>query len=181
MFRSVCIVITAILLSGCSTLAVDSDYNEAVDFSTYRTFSFISDNPLLKSETAPISPLFEGRVMTATRNELTKKGYEFIEDRENADFVVSFTLGAREKIQVNNYPASYRGPGGWAWGAPYYTEVDVRDYLEGTLAIDVFDVAQKSPVWHGRAVKTISDKDRRNPTSATNNAVAAILAEFPPE
>ncbi|MEM1436837.1 MAG: DUF4136 domain-containing protein [Pseudomonadota bacterium] len=181
MFRSLWIALSALVLGGCSSLAVDSDHDESANFSSYKTFAFISDSPLLMAKTVPISPLFEGRVMNATRAELTNKGYEFIEDREAADFVVSFTLGAREKIQINNYPASYRGPGGWPWGAPYYTEVDVRDYLEGTLAIDIFDVQNKSPVWHGRAVKTISAKDRRDPTSTTNTVVAAILDQFPPE
>ena len=167
---------------GCSSLDVHSDFNESFDFSTYQSFGFISDKPLLFAETAPVNPLFEGRLLRATRDALESKGYRFVDDREQADFVVSFTIGARDKIKVTSYPTTYRGYSRrLGWGGAYYNEVDVRNYTEGTLAIDLFDVQQRSPVWHGWAVKTISARDRSNPTQAINEAVTAILADFPPQ
>jgi hypothetical protein len=174
--------ITAIVmaLSACSSMTVDSDFNRETNFADYKTFAFISDQPLLLAGNVPISPLFEGRAMNAAKEALTSNGFEFVTDRENADFVLSFTLGARDKIRVTNYPPSYRHPAHRGWGAPYYSDVDVRNYTEGTLAIDIFDVQSHSPVWHGWAVKTISDSDRRNPTPAINEVVSAILAKFPP-
>jgi hypothetical protein len=172
-------VIAAALLSGCTGMSVNSDYDDSRDFSSYRTFSFISDHPLLMSQTAPVNPLFEGRVMTAIRDTLTAQGMRYVDDRKNADVVVSFTLGARDKIQVTSYPTAYRGA--WGWGGSYHHEnVDVRNYTQGTLAIDLFDVKKKSPVWHGWAVKTITSADYKNPTSTINNVIEAILAKYPP-
>ena len=113
--------------------------------------------------------------MNAAQAALIAKGFTFVEDRKDADFVVSFTMGARDKIRVNNYPVHYRGPTPWEWGAPYHTEVDVRNYTEGTLAIDIFDVQARSPVWHGWAVRTISTADRRNPTPIINDVVANMV------
>lgn len=161
-------------------MTVESDFSKDANFAGYKTFAFISDKPLLMAQTAPVSPLFEGRAMNAAQDALTNKGFEFVDNRENADFVVSFTMGARDKIRVTNYPSTYRGPTAWQWGAPYHSEVDVRNYTEGTLAIDIFDVKDRSPVWHGWAVRTISAADRRNPTPIINDVVAAILADFPP-
>lgn len=172
----------AAALSACSGMNVSSDYSEEVDFTQYKTFAFISDKPLLVAQTTPLNPLFEGRAMTAVRNELANKGFQFVEDREQADFVISMTMGQRDKIRVNSYPSDYRtiSAGGWNWGAPYHSEVDVRNYTEGTLAIDVFDVGARSPVWHGWATKTISMADRRNPTPVINDVIKAIMAQFPP-
>ena len=177
--RWVLIVAGAGLLFGCASLAkVQTDFNPSADFSSYRSFSFISDKPLLVS-TIGISPLLEGRLMNATRGQLISKGYRFVDNREMADFVVSFTVGARDKIQVTSYPASYRGYNQWGWGTGYYNEVNVRNYTEGTLSIDIFEVNRRSPVWHGWAVKTISSSDRRNPTPVINEIVAAIFADYP--
>ena len=176
-----CVATMALALSACSSMTVQSDFNAGTDFSSYKTFAFISDKPLLTVYNAPISPLFEGRVMRAVQDELSAKGYEFVADRENADFVVSFSIGGRDELRVSNYPSQYRGPTSWTWGAPYYTEVDVSNYTEGTLAIDIFDVESRAPVWHGWAVKTIYTEDRRNPTPVINDAVEAILDDFPPQ
>lgn len=182
MYKAITVLGLLLLSAACSSISTESDFDAGTDFSNYKTFAFISDSPLMVAQAEPLSPLFEGRVMTATRNELTNKGFEFIENRDEADFVISITMGSRDKIRVNSYPTTYRGgPGGWGWGAPYYnTEVDVRNYTEGTLAIDVFDVEARGPVWHGWAVKTISNGDRSNPTPVINKVVAAILTDFPP-
>ncbi len=175
--RWVLLVAGAGFLIGCASSAkVQTDFNPSADFSNYRSFSFISDKPLLVTVVG-VSPLLQERLINATRVELTSKGYRFVADPEAADFVVSFTMGARDKIKVTSYPTRYRGQ--WGWGTGYYNEVDVRSYTEGTLAIDVFDVKRRSPVWHGWGVKTISTQDRRNPTPVIKEIVAAIFAEFP--
>jgi hypothetical protein len=168
-------------LVGCATpVQVQSDFDVSADFSRYQTFNFISDNPLLVATVEPVSPLLQGRLVDATRRGLTSKGYRYVADREQADFVVSFTLGQRDKIRVDSYPSNYGAPGAWRWGASYHTEVNVRTYTQGTLAIDIFEVKRRSPVWHGWGVKTISSQDRQNPTPLINEVVTSILAEFPP-
>ena len=168
-------------VSGCSSLRVNSDFDSSADFGSYQTYSFISKNPLLVADMAATSPLLEGRLMAATRTELGAKGYRFVDNPENADFVVSFTLGARDKIRVNSYPASYgRGAYYGGWGTPYYNEVDVRNYTEGTLSVDMFDVTKKSPVWHGWAVKSITSQDRANPEPLLKEVISSILAQYPP-
>ena len=181
LFKLACAVTAALVLSACSSITAESNFNAGTDFSNYKSFAFISDTPLLVGQTAPISPFFEGRAMRAAQGALSAKGYEFVDDRENADFVVSFTIGGREKLRVTNYPSQPHGPADWRWGGPIHTEVDVRNYTEGTLAIDIFDVESREPVWHGWATKIISAADRRNPTPVINDAIKAILEDFPPQ
>ncbi len=74
---------------------------------------------------------------------------------DQADFVVAYTVGTREKIVSTSYPTTYQGDWGWhLYGRYYYqTEVEHRTYTEGTLGIDIFDGKSKEPVWHGWASK----------------------------
>ena len=103
--------------------------------------------------------------------------------------LTSFTVGARDEIRVDSYPSMGMGysagyPSHWRWGASYYccaTETEVRQYTTGMLAVDVFDVAEKRPVWHGVATKTITDADRKRQEETIQAAVDAIVVGFPPQ
>jgi hypothetical protein len=75
------------------------------------------------------------------------------------------------------YPGYY----GW-WGRPYWgRDVDVRQYREGTLSIDVFDVRTHRPVWHGWAKKELSQSDIDRSDVAIRSAVESVLQMFPPK
>lgn len=172
--------LTASLGASCTTTRVHSDFDPAVDFGRYTTFSWISDRPLIRprgQDGMYVSPLDMQRIRSAIQSELTARGYRFLDDNRNVDFVVSFTVGARDKIDVDAYPAPYRGP--WRW--PYYGDaVRVHTYTEGLLAIDIFDGEMRRPVWHGLARKRISGSDSVMAGRLIQEEVAAILHEFPP-
>lgn len=101
---------------------------------------------------------------------------------------MSSTIGSREEIKVDSYPSMSAGygrayQGHWGWGGMYYgvgAETQVRQYTEGMLAVDVFDVKDRRPVWHGVATKRINDCERDNMDATIQAAVDAILAGFPP-
>jgi hypothetical protein len=163
---------------GCESISARSDWDPSVDFSAYRTYSWISKSPLI-SKSPEVSPLAEGRLKNAATNELGRKGYRFVEDPNQADFVVAFSVGAREKLNVSSTPYA----GGWGlgpWGAPYFRDIDVRQYTEGRLAIDLFDTKLRQPVWTGAATKSITSSDERHMGELADKAVAAILKDFPP-
>jgi len=170
------------LNAACVSMQADSDYYRDVDFSGYETYAWISDMPLIQSagNSVEVSPLTVRRIRESVEREMAEKGFDLVAERESADFVVSFTVGARDMIQVNDYPVYYRRP--WRWVTPYYwPRVDVYMYTEGMLAIDVFDNVQREPVWHGWAKKRVTSADRTDPAPAIDVAVAAILEDFPPE
>ena len=58
--------------------------------------------------------------------------------------------------------------------------IDVPQYREGTLAIDVFDGRTHRPVWHGGAQKELTRKDLEQCAEPINEAVSSVLAKFPP-
>lgn len=167
---------------SCATLRVGSDYYPETDFSGYQSFTWVAESPLIQSESrrVEISALNVRRIRDAIEREFRAKGFEPVSDRDEADFAVSFTVGARDRIEVADYPPYYRGA--WRWTPPYYwPNVDVYMYTEGMLAVDIFDNATREPVWHGWARKEVIGADVRDPEPAINEAVARILADFPPE
>lgn len=182
--------VSLFLLGGCAaTFEASHDHDANHDFSDYQKFTWISENPMKvgPSVQSP-NPLLEPRIMSAVEAELVGKGYRKVNTPKDADFVLSFTVGSREKIRVDSYPTMSVGysagyPSHWGWGAAYHccaSDTKVRQYTKGILAIDVFDVKDRRPVWHGVAQKTITESDRENAKETIAAAVAAILAGFPP-
>ena len=186
------IVSALALLGACaSNFQATYDHDRNHDFTSYRTFSWISESPMIIATDRVVNPLLEQHIMEAIGSGLRAKGFQFVTKAEDADFVVSFTVGSREKIRVDSYPTMSGGyygtgrPGHWGWGAGYYggyygTETTVRQYTKGMLAVDIFDVSERRPVWHAAAEKTISEKDRDQVQATVQNAVNAVLEGFPP-
>lgn len=170
-------IVSLAIVAGCTSLKAEHDYDPSADFASYQSFSWIGPRPLLAGGQ---SPLLEGRLMRLTEETLRAKGYHFVSNPEDADFVVAFTVGSRERVRVDSYPSAYRHPYRWG-GYPYAAnEVSVRQYTEGRLAIDVFDVQRHGPVWHGWATKTITSSDQADPEPVIRSIIAAIMANFPP-
>lgn len=180
--------IGCLLVAGCATtLTATTDYDPGVDFTTYSSFSWIDPNPLIRSVTQrPLSPLVVQRLMADTRDLLEGRGLRFVEDPTEADLAVAFTVGSRDGIRISSYPTTslHRGRRGrptnsWGnyWGG---STVRTRQYTEGQLAVDLFDVAQARPVWHGTVSTRITRGDRAEPNEVIREALTAILDEFPP-
>ena len=177
------VLIGCLVLAGCeTTLRPTIDYDPSVDFARYQTFSWIDPNPLISAAThAPLSPLIQQHLIAQTQQELTHRGLRFIEDPSQADLVVAFTIGSREGVRVTRYPSRGLHRRSATWG-DYWTTSSVftAQYQEGQLAIDILDVAQARPVWHGTVSRLITDAERMAPDDAVREAVAAILEHFPP-
>jgi hypothetical protein len=180
--RSVTLAVLLALLAGCAgTIRARSDYDRSQSFARYHTFAWMNEEPMIAppGATVQVSALNRRRIVEAIERELTAKGFQRLPERAAADFVVAYTVGARDRIDAQSYPAPYNGL--WHWGWPYYgRDVDVRTYTEGTLAVDIFDGATRQPVWHGRATKRISAEDVEHAADEIRVAVAAILKDFPP-
>ena len=62
-------------------------------------------------------------------------------------------------------------------------QIDVYQYTQGTLVIDIVDAKTKTLVWRGSATGTV-DGQQRSPEEMqqrVNNVVAQIMANFPPK
>ena len=188
-------LLAAAFIVGCATgFEATYDSDPAHDFSVYEKYAWVSDNPMKVGPTSRITnPMLQSRIMISIEDALEAKGYTMAKDVASADFVLSFTIGSREEINVDSSPSmgmgvgygsgyGYGYPRHGGWGGAYYgvsTDTTVRQYTEGMLALDVFDVASHDPVWHGVATKRIHDSDREDAAGTVKSAVDAILMNFP--
>jgi hypothetical protein len=169
---------------GCAGTKAYSDFDPNARFDTYRSFAWVSEDAqgavaLPEGTTKSVDPLLARRIRDTIDAHLEARGYERRPNWKDADFAVAFSVGSREKIQIQSTPTMaggwYGGYGGWYAGST----VSARSYTEGTLAIDVFDVASHQAVWHGWASKRVSpDMDR---AKVVDEVVGAILEKFPPQ
>lgn len=172
------LIALALMLAACETLRTGSDYDHAASFAGYHTFVLMP-----RQHRDLHNPLVLQRTEDAIRSYLESRGYVYETDPSRADFAVDFTIGSHERTDIQSYPEPWGGPWyrpGW-WGGPYWgNTLDVRQYREGTLSIDVFDDRSHRPVWHGWAKKTLSRSDIEHSEEPIRQAVAAVLAKFPP-
>jgi len=169
----------ALLLAACATLRVGSDYDRHENFAGYHSYAWLP-----RERYGTQNPLVVQRARDAIQATLTAKGFTYVADAAGADFIVDFTIGSRDRMDVHAYPAPFAGPWygayGW-WGYPYWgTGVDVRTYREGTLSIDTFDAHTHRPTWHGWAKKELTSSDIERSEAPIREAVDAVLASFPP-
>ncbi len=177
-------LLAAILtLAACATMQVGSDYDRQASFTNFHTFA------IMRREHQNVhNPLVVQRTEDAISQDLVAKGYRQVNDPASADFTVDFTVGSKERTDINSYPEPYAslGWGGWGWGpgwwgGPYWgSNLDVRQVREGTLSVDVFDAHTHRPMWHGWAKKDLSRRDIDQSEEPIRKAVAAVLANFPP-
>ena len=184
---------TALLIAvaSCSTTyeaKVNFDKNSKVDTLNYKTFAWLSPGKIM-APTEDINPVMKLRVDEEIEQAFMAKGYQLINDAEKADFAISYTVGNRDKIKVSSYPTTYNT--GFGWGGGYFggryggmygtqmaTETHVRQYTEGKLAIDVYDVKSHQPAWHGWAVKRITSSDKEVPSLVIKDVVNKVVLQF---
>lgn len=180
MFRA---LLPALMLAACASPSVTTDYDPQSDFASFRTFAFLQPDPFIAAPTGARDAVLEG-IVTATREDLVSKGLTAIDSTVDADLVVSFSLGARNRVEVTEHPAYFErneyGDGTADWGYPYVGQVGVRAFSEGTLAIDMVNPEHGRPVWHGRTQGTITERMAKHPEKTARDAVASILKSFPP-
>ncbi len=180
-----------VALMACSPV-VYTDTDAGHDFSTLRTFTWAQTPPVITSGEHPISPLAKAKMTAAIRAEFERKGYRFVRSGP-ADFAVSYTLGARDKIELRQYPASYVSSyNSWVWGGRYYgvgyrppfgtafpttREVEVT---VGTLSVDAFDTRSRRPIWHEQASRRLSQAELAGQSDTLLvQAARTVLSEFP--
>lgn len=170
--------------AGCATVQIGSDYDRTASFSNYHTFALMHRDH--HAGTGMSNPLAIQRAEDAIKQEMARKGYVLTPDPATADLMVDFTMGSQERTDVNSYPEPYVGMGwGWGnpgwWGGSYWgNNLDVRQYSEGTLSIDMFDAHSHRPIWHGWAKKELTRQDIEQSEEPIRKAVASVLAKFPP-
>lgn len=159
-----------IIITSCSPLRVSSDYDEAADFTQYKTFSF-HDKGIEKLQ---LNDLDKRRVINAVTTELTAKGMQPAKDQP--DVVVNILASNKEKIDVNYYNDPFWGWYYYPWGM---NQASVNQYTEGTLIIDLIDNKTNTLVWQGQGSGFRVD-NIQNKAETIKEAINIIMSHYPP-
>jgi hypothetical protein len=175
----------ALLVSACAYgPTVRTDFDPAANFSAYRTYNWV-DTAVPQG----MNPLMFARVRASIDQALAARGYT---PASPGDLAISFTIGERDRLKVYDsgpyYPGwgwGHAGWGGWGswggwggWGYPY-PSIDVDQYTERSVVIDIYDARSRRPIWHGVG----TDREYRDKVDygKLDRAVVAALSQFPPQ
>lgn len=164
------------VLSACTTLRTDSDFDKEANFVNYKTYNFY-DKGLAK---LTVNDIDKKRMMRAVDEQMASKGFQ---KANKPDLLVNLVVIKRERTDV--YNNGFMGPWGmrgWGWGwGPYWGGGmnSVNQFTEGTFIIDFLDPKTKMHVWHGRGAGFNLDSFK-NREERINEGVREILAQYPP-
>ena len=171
--RNLLYIAIVLSLAACQSMKVESGFDSQVDFSAQKTFTWSGPRPLFVAAAEGVNPTLESHLMSATRAELEKRGVSYVEDREQADMVVSFAVG-RDQIRVGSYAETFQYS--FARGRSRFVS---HDFSESQLGIIISDTAAEKLIWFGTVRKGITGADQANIASTSARMVAAIMRDYP--
>jgi hypothetical protein len=177
---------SVLALAGCTSAPyVRADFDRTADFTSYKTFGFASP---LDTDRSGYQSVLSQHLKAATQRELEARGMRL--DSGAPQLLINFSANLSEKLRVTSTPTTsvyvgggrgyygYRGGMYSAWPA-YTDQTTVTQYREGTLNIDVVDLARKQLVWESVLTDTITERTFDNVQAAIDTAVAAAFAKYP--
>jgi len=158
-------LILALAATRAPAQSIQTDYDRAFDFSRLKAYAFAAQ-ARRPNDPLAANPLNDRRVHEALDAELGARGYT-VDSTGKHDFLVAYQAATRTRVGVQDW--GY-GPG--RWGS---RRIDVNEYTEGTLVVDVVDAASKQLVWRGSATGTIQPKEA---DKKIRKAVAKLMEQF---
>ncbi len=185
--RFAALVFPVLILSGCSTLEpAVVQYDSGADYQGLQSFTWITDRPLAfhqVDQNAIVDPVLESSLKKISGDLLAAKGFHFVNNLEDADLAVSFSVGARTRKLAprDRFPDAISGDERDEW-LGYWADSNIEsvDYLEGQICIEFHDVRTRKPIWHGTVRDILLDSGEVFDESVVQTVVVKILDKFPP-
>lgn len=163
------------VLGGCSSLTVSNDWNREVDFSSYRTYTWLE-----RTGTEPGDQLPEHldiRLRRVADDVLTAKGLEPAPVVPAADLLITYYFSLSSELRIDSY-APYGAWGYGYWPGYAYATTSARTIAKGTLMFDIVDRRTKQLVWTGSVQGAVQHENP--PSGRVEEVVEKLLATFPP-
>ncbi|MBW8191094.1 DUF4136 domain-containing protein [Neiella marina] len=180
--RVLMVGLLGLTLTACaSTPKVESDYADSFNFAHLKSYHLV---PINNNTYAgqPGASLTEQRIEESIKNYLNRRGMTEV-PAEEAEVWVSYHVASQDKTQIRSYNTRYNYHARYhrsAWGAGWGNNVDVRQFTEGQLLIDLVDPASNHVVWRGIGTKRLKKSTTTEEREETiNQYVDAMFAEVP--
>ena len=200
MRSTILLTITAFVLTSasCSSgVRVRTTVAPDANLSGLHTFRVLGP-PQRRTSAPPLSendPMLDNSITNRElRDDLVKafeaRGYAL--DGNNPDFVVAYYAGTKEKMDTTywnpdpwyryGYRYGVRAGRSFSWAWPWYSyatpPMQVTEYTEGSVIVDVVDPRSKELLWRGQGVAAVSDQPEAYRKDLAET-VGAILKKFP--
>lgn len=166
--------------TGCSSITVNQDFDTQADFAAYKMYTWLQQPTTAIGDAKAAqrtNTLLDKRIRSAVDAQLASKGMTLVS--ENPDALVIYHTGIDQKVDVQDWGYSYPH---YPYGGWYGGQVDVYEYNEGTLIIDIIDAKSDQLVWRGTATKVIDETATSEEREANlNEVLARLLAQYPPQ
>jgi hypothetical protein len=157
---------------SCASGRYTSDFDETANFNDYKTFGF-SENTI----DLPVDDLIKNRILNSIASNLTSKGYT---ESENPDLIIDLNVKTKNKKDYSSTNVNMSTVWGRRWrfrtgvGQTYHKEIN---YTEGTLVINIVDMAKNSLVWKGSGTDVVREKNLQ--AEPIREAIYKIMESFP--
>ncbi len=176
-FKALISVSLIALVSACSTAPTAKiDKSENYDFAQAKTYHIVGDQHL---KNPMVSDIDRERMNNALTNELDVQG-RIATDETSADILISYFIVTKDKVKVNStytggYYPNYRY--GYSAGVSH---ISTRNYVEGTIVIDVIDNQSQNAIWRSTLTKTIkSYESSEQRDTEISTVINTMLEDFP--
>jgi hypothetical protein len=169
------VALALLSLFACSVapqVTVKTDYDHAVSFGKYRTYT-------IDASSTGLSPSAQAMLLSTLRTGLAGRGLTETSPGNASLYIVPKVY---TKQMVNVIPSQgvtlYRSSDGLYRPGNVALNADVKEYTEGSLVIDFVDSKTHSLVFRGLAQAAVSSVSERN-VAAVQDAVNKIVAAYP--
>ena len=169
-----------LVLGGCTSAPVGfSDFDVETDFSGFRSFAWVPDRALVSASPNPVNPALEPTLKQEVRSYLTGRGFRYVSNPDDADFVIGFAVGGTPTVRTTAFTDNYRQVR--IFGPSRSAEVVNQESTEGGLVIDLFESESGQKKWMGWSQTEVTMGDQVNLTPLIRQLVGIILGHFPPQ
>ncbi|TDI76308.1 MAG: DUF4136 domain-containing protein [Bacteroidetes bacterium] len=175
------LLIAPMLITGCSSLEITSDYDRDADFASFKTYELVTS----PEEAVPnrANDIVVRRLESSIENHLQAMGFSKVMGDSQADLGVAWHGSTKEQhsttVDTYRYAGAGYGYGYYGWWGPGMgtTTVSHNSWEEGMLIIDFIDQENNRLVWRGVAKAVLSDN--AGTQEFIDKVVAAMLKEYP--
>ncbi len=176
--RATTLILAMLVLLPATAMAqkVNTDFDPAADFSKYKTYFWP------KGDISPNS-LVNDRVTAAIDGQLKAKGWQRVDDVNQADAAVVANVATKEQKSLNTFYTGGMGMwgyGGWGGMGMGSATTSVSTYTDGTMLVDIFDAKTRKLIFRASGTDSISDNPQKNAKKIVKVA-EKMFKKFPPK
>ena len=167
------VLITLVMLHGCSMTTVNTDQKPNVDLASYRTFNWMEEKTS-KPESVGRS-LKVKKLRALLEHQLVAKGLQRSE--ASPDILIGYYGQQQVQVQTQQLDNVYIWEGRSRYGSyQSASRYNVIKYREGSLVIDFVDTQNNEVIWQTSIYAIVDEAD---PLGQLKDAIQEALEDYP--